>query len=94
MRSCGNRFIVGYPHDLKGIKVLDSLSNLLYNGTMLMNKVAIRVLTRVLDTLVEQTEEVRYAHKNHRLAYDTLDNVRRSLRDAKNALNTLAESAD
>lgn len=58
-----------------------------------MNKVAIRVLYRMLDTLLEQSEELRYAHKGTPV-YLELDRAISYLRQAKNILTDLFETRD
>lgn len=56
-----------------------------------MNRIAIRILIRMLDTLVEQTDEVKYAHKNNVEAELFLAQALKNLRAAKTLLSDLME---
>lgn len=58
-----------------------------------MNKVAIRVLVRVLDTLIEQAEELRYHHRGTPAAHE-LDAAHTYLKQAKYVLANLHETHD
>lgn len=56
-----------------------------------MNKIAIRILMRVLDTLVEQTSEVQYEGRKNEATFTALGEVLNSLRTAKRRLTDLVE---
>lgn len=58
-----------------------------------MNKVAIRVLYRMLDTLLEQCEELRYHHKGTPTNLE-LDRALSYLKQAKYILADLFETHD
>ncbi len=57
-----------------------------------MNKVAIRVIMRMLDTLVEQVEELRY-HRRERPLLE-LDATHTYLKQAKHVLANLHETRE
>jgi len=57
-----------------------------------MNRVALRVLIRMLDTLIEQTDEIRYAHKENKL-HQALGEALKHLKSAKYVITDSMESA-